>query len=217
MKIETIASLSMNEYKKKKSVGKLIVFCGIDGSGKSSHSRRLRQRLADQEINSKRMRLVTSGSSFFKQLDDAKYHMPRQTFCDVIAFHRFNMIKTKLQKELMQADFVICDRYLFSDYAYTKAHGCEPSFALKLIELAHVPDLVFLCDVSPQEAMKRIACRKKIWQFQENLELLSSANKVYKELVQEFGLITIDTQKPITQIEEFIWQVMCRRFEIRSL
>ena len=98
---------------------------------------------------------------------------------------------------------VLCDRYLFTDIAYTIGYQCDPTNIKLLLELAPKPDLVLLFDVNPEVALERISKRgKKIWKRQENLQLLTPTRLAYLDLAKEMGFKVIDSHCSLHETQE---------------
>ncbi|WP_432409122.1 dTMP kinase [Wukongibacter sp. M2B1] len=174
--------------------GKLITFCGIDGSGKSTHISMVYNYLKSINKKVKTTTLVTRNSKFFRILEPDLDVFPRQFNCDLIAFQRYMAIETKLKQELKEYDVILNNRYLYTDWAYTRGFDKSTDLISLLIDKVPTPDVVLLFDIEPEIAMNRIEKRQKEkWEFQENLRLLTETRNAYLKLAKERNFKIIDT------------------------
>jgi dTMP kinase len=174
---------------------RLVCFCGIDGSGKSTQLRMAQRWLATAGHRTHRSVLLTRKGEFFKTLEPVMDMIPAQLMSDLFAFERYRVAqhRTRAAIEAGDLDFLLCDRYLYTDWAYTIADGCDPAVARTLISQAPQPDLVLIFDVPVDLALQRIHARdKEPWERQENAQFLTRARDAYLELATECGFPVID-------------------------
>jgi len=132
--------------------GRLVCFCGIDGSGKSTHLRLIRQTLKARGYSVKAIRLITRRGAFFRCLEPLIGQIPDQLYCDIFVFQRHLKALTRLRRELMSYDSVLCDRYLLCDQAYTIGYGCKTDTINLMVKRVPQPDLILLFDVPAEIA-----------------------------------------------------------------
>jgi len=140
---------------------KLIVFEGIDGVGKSTLSKMLKNKLnkigipavkyEDFEDRRQEYNLIKSfikkeapiNSSLFFYLSSAIY-------------------KSKKIENLLKKHWVICDRYIYSTIAYHKIRGADMSLISKLSKFPIIfPDFLFLIKTKESIRIKRIKTRRE--------------------------------------------------------
>lgn len=183
-----------------KMEGKLICFCGIDGSGKSTHIEEINKQLKFDGYKTKMSTLVTRNGLLFKTINPILNDMNNQTYCDLIAFERYKAIKRRLLYEMKSFDIVLNNRFLYTDLAYTRGYAQNTDFIEALIELSPKPDLVLLFDVDSKIAMDRIKRRDKpIFDKQENITQLTRTRNAYIGMAQEFKFQIIDTSEPFLE------------------
>jgi dTMP kinase len=139
--------------------------------------------------------LLTRKGEFFKTLEPVMYMIPAQLMSDLFAFERYRVAqhRTRTALEGGELDFLLCDRYLYTDWAYTIADGCDPAVARTLIAQAPQPDLVLIFDVPVELALQRINARdKEPWERQENAQVLTRARDAYLQIAAECGFPVID-------------------------
>ncbi len=141
--------------------GVLIVFEGIDGAGKSTQAKRLRQRLVEagyETVFSKEPTNGTWGKKIQGVIKEGRDALtPEQELEWFIKDRKEHVIGTILPA-LEARKIVVLDRYYFSTIAYQGALGLDPKeIEQKNKAFAPPPDLLFLVDISPQEGLRRIA------------------------------------------------------------
>lgn len=143
--------------------GLLIVFEGIDGSGKTTQARRLLRRLRRRGRLAVFFREPTRGRwgreirRLARRADSAT---PRQELELFVRDRRENVAKN-LGPALAAGKVVVLDRYYFSTIAYQGAKGLDPGRIRRLNEsFAIPPDLVVVLDVDASAGLARIAGRK---------------------------------------------------------
>ena len=159
-------------YKKKPL---LIIFEGIEGSGKSYQSRRLLKKLKKIKIPVILTREPGGTSSAEKIRDvilkdyfhpDSKEKFDKYTDTLLYLASRNEHIKNKLLPSLNKKKIVICDRFIDSTFAY-QVYG--KGVSKKLIQSVHKyilkdvkPDLTFVLKIKISKALKRLKQRKKM-------------------------------------------------------
>lgn len=166
----------------------LIVFEGIDGSGKGSQVRMLvayfrqhgmRYRL--HKYPTRRAELALSHLSGEKDVEPLKL---AEMFADDILADR-----EKMKKELEAGFAVVCDRYLHSTLAYQGAKSDYASVkALVEKKKPLTPDAVFLLDIEAEKAAERKYAQKKPDRFESDIEYLGKVRRNYIKMEREHFL-----------------------------
>ena len=157
---------------KKKSL--LIIFEGIEGSGKSYQSKKLFKKIKKKRIpviltrepggtrSAETIRDVILKDYFHP---DSKEKFDKYTDTLLYLAARNEHIKNKLLPSLKKRKIVICDRFIDSTYAY-QVHG--KGVSRKLIQSVHKhilrnikPDLTIILKIKISKALKRLKQRKK--------------------------------------------------------
>ena len=157
-------------YKKKSF---FIVFEGIEGSGKSYHSKKLYNRIKRKGIKAILTREPggTKSAEEIRKiiLKDYFYKNPKDQFdsyTDTLLYlaSRNEHIRNKIKPELLKKKIVICDRFVDSTIAYqVYGKGVKQSFidSIQKYILGKIkPDLTILLTVSRKKAVKRLNKRK---------------------------------------------------------
>ena len=182
-----------------------IVFEGIDGCGKSKHTRRLSEWLAA------RGRQVTvtaepTESEAGKALRRALAGEEVRTPAEMAALFTLDRIghNREIEKALAAGQDVICDRYYYSslayqgsltDYDWVKAMNCNCP------EIRH-PDLCIFLDVPPATALERISKRegtREIYEKEASLTLFRSTFLAVFDSLPD-PVVKINTADPADEV-----------------
>lgn len=182
----------------------LIVFEGIDGSGKNTQIGKLLQFFRQNKICCRLHKYPTKkAKAVFAHLKGKK-DVRAEKLADVFA-DDIMMEQAKLKRELSSGFVVICDRYLHSTLAYQgakigygKVRGMlEPKHALS-------PDLVLLLDIDAEEGAKRKACHKKPDRFEKDVKYLGEVRKNYLREAKEsflcYRFAVVDGSRPSEEV-----------------
>lgn len=194
--------------------GALIVFEGIDGSGKSTQLLHLKDHLeatgkkvfvtrepSDGPIGSMVRKALLTDTSF----DEA-------TLALLFAADRLDHIKT-IEAHLAQGEIVLCDRYLLSSLAYNSQH-LTLEWVLNLNKEADArlhPTVTLLYDLPEQEAMARIEQRGEVAERYETLHQLYQIRQIYLMLAQvrtDDNVIVIGANQNEDAIHAETWEVL---------
>ena len=107
----------------------------------------------------------------------------------LVAADRCEHLAQVVRPALQRGDWVICDRYIDSTYAY-QCGGREHSEKdiLDIIRLTDAvePDMTFLLDMSPDEGLKRAKARADLDRFEnEKLSFHHRVREAYLKTAQE--------------------------------
>ncbi len=137
--------------------GKLVVFEGIDGSGKSTQAKLLRDRL--REIGSPAVRCseLENGSPLGQILGPIiRQRLDPLEEALLFAAARHSLTSQIIKPFLEHGSIVICDRYKASGISYSVfGRGLDRKFVESLLP-SLVPDLVVYLYISPAVASKRV-------------------------------------------------------------
>lgn len=167
----------------KRRRGLLIVFEGIDGSGKTTQARRLLRRLRRRGRRAVFFREPTRGRwgrEIRRLARRADSVTPRQELELFVRDRRENVAKN-LGPALAAGKDVVLDRYYFSTIAYQGAKGLDPARIRRLNEsFAIPPDLVVVLDVDASAGLARIAGRKTRDELFEREDYLARVARLFR-------------------------------------
>ncbi len=185
-------------------MAKFIVFEGIDGSGKSTHSKLFSEYLNQKSLNNIVTCEPTYGTigTIIRSVFTGKSHAEHATIANLFAADRFEHIMNNhdgLLQYLAKGQNVICDRYLLSSYAYQGS-----ILNLKWIQQINAineatlwPDITFYIDLNPEIAMQRILENRDSVELFETKEQLE---KVYAHYDLAINDLSPDQKKSIIKI-----------------
>ncbi len=146
--------------------GRLLVFEGGEGAGKSTQLRRLATRLAEAGVRHRTFR-EPGGTPAGDRIRDLLLHhdAPLVPAAEAALFvaSRAQLVATEVRPALERGEHVLLDRFLLSTYAY-QVHGrgldeSEVRAANRLATAGLVPDLTLLLSLTPVEGLARAVQR----------------------------------------------------------
>ena len=203
----------------KQERGRLIVFEGIDGAGKTTQIELLEARLraAGRQVyrTAEPTESVTGGL-----LRDALSGEHRRSVCELAAlftldriFHNVNPTNG-IEKMLGQGIDVICDRYYYSSMAY---QGSETDadwvrdMNLNCPEIRR-PDVCFFLDLTPEQSMERIRRGRVTYEIYETTERLTRVrdqfHRVLDSLRDRDRICVVDANRSVQEIHEEIYSLL---------
>lgn len=142
--------------------GILIVFEGIDGSGKSTQLRRTAAALRARGLDILETGEPTKGlwGRKIREMARTTDRVPRETELAWFIKDRREHMRDVVGPALAAGRVVLCDRSYFSTVAYQGARGFDPATLLadSQAEFGR-PDLVLFFDIDPEEGLARVAAR----------------------------------------------------------
>lgn len=142
--------------------GRLLVFEGIDGSGKTTQIARLAARLeaAGRRVVATREPYDCEPGRRIRAAARAGEPVAAEQELAWFRAQRALHVRDVIAPALAAGAVVLCDRYFVSTAAYQGARGLDPQAILAESEAAFpVPDLVVLLEVDPEEGRARVAAR----------------------------------------------------------
>ena len=187
--------------------GKLIVFEGIDGSGISTQIRLLETWLAGMKclVHYSRWEASELVREAVKRGKKQQLFTPT-TFSLLNATDFAHRYETRILPMLKAGFIVLCDRYVFTNFARDAVRGCDPAWLRELYEYAVKPDLTFYLDLPLHMALERVfESREQITWFEAGMDLGLSADlnesyrlyqgriqSRYMEMISEYSFVTAD-------------------------
>lgn len=148
--------------------GKFITFEGPEGGGKSTHVKELAERLkADgRKVLVTREPGGTRLAELIRALVREEVDDPPVTRSEVLLFlaARAQVVANVIKPALARGEWVICDRFADSTFAYQGyGRGIDVALLKDLNDFATeglLPDLTILLDVPPEVSRERLAVRQ---------------------------------------------------------
>lgn len=184
--------------------GTLIVFEGLDQSGKETQWRRLREHLERAGHRVEALAFPNYATAIAREIGRA-LHGEQEYPPDVLQLlfiaNRYEF-RSQIETWLAQDRIVVCDRYLASSVAYGEASGLDPAWLLDVQRHLPQPDLTILLDITPASALgrKRVARDR----FERDLELLERVRASYARLAADPTWVVIDSEGPVEAVEQAV-------------
>jgi len=146
---------------KTKKEGNLIVFEGIDGSGKTTQARFLVDHLQTNGIDTIFTEWAGSKNvgEYIKKMRKDKIEVVPKTFSLLHAADFAERLEEIINPALSSGKTVICDRYIYTAIARDTVLGVDEDYVKSIYALAPKPDLVFYFDIPPKMALERLMKR----------------------------------------------------------
>ena len=178
------------------SQGLLIVFEGLDQSGKQTQAERLKGEVERRGRASVLLDFPSYETHIGGEIE-AALRGARDYGPDVMQLlYVANRYEKKPQIDTLLATgaVVICDRYLASSVAYGEAHGLDAAWLREIQRHLPTPDLTILLDIAPETAAGRKTLNRD--RFERDLEMLSRVRESYRAQAQASRWLQLDGERP---------------------
>lgn len=180
--------------------GKLIVLEGIDGAGKSTIFKILKEKLAHKNIV---FSFEPTQGPYGKLLKDLlkEKRGDQETFLELFLKDRAQHVENLILPSLKEGKIVLLDRYYLSTVAYQGINFKELSPLLSKNEtFSPLPDLVIYLEIPVKLALERIQKRNKDTSLFEREDLLKKISENYEKILPLFNHIRIKSDKPLEDL-----------------
>lgn len=166
-----------------KPLGKLIVFEGIDGTGKSTQIKLLKSYLEARGVEVVQSYEPTHnkwGKILRNSAIDGR--LPIEDEVELFLKDRKQHVDELIIPSIKNGKWVLLDRYYLSMMAYQGARGLDVQEIRRANEaFAPQPDLVFWLDIPVEEAHRRIGDRGRL-DFFETEEMLTACRNIFASI-----------------------------------
>jgi len=205
--------------------GRFITFEGGEGTGKSTHSALLSDRLKTLGIDVILTREPggSTGAEAIRHVLMLGAAKPLGAEAEALLFAaaRDDHVRSTIEPALARAAWVICDRFMDSTRVYQGALGHVDAKLIRALERVTIgdlkPDLTFILDVPAELGLARASRRRgeaAVDRFEaESLATHQELREAYRLLaVAEPGrCIMIDATEPKTVVADLIWKTVNER------
>lgn len=180
--------------------GKLITFCGLDGSGKTTYITKLAQCLKIRGYSCVVTRQPTNEvrkSSIFRTYMDQEDHSQYEyrALSLYAASDRLQHTEKYIVPHLLKGDIVISDRYYYSCLANLRARGYkEDQWIYEIGSFLVQPDVAIFLDVNVEKAIYRVRSRASESDRYIDVPLQYRLRDEYLEIAESIGATVISTE-----------------------
>lgn len=175
--------------------GALIVFEGLDQSGKQTQAESL---CAWVTARGRACRLLSFpdyetaiGGEISKALHGARDYAADTLQLLYIA-NRYEK-RAAIEAALAEGTIVVCDRYLASSIAYGEAQALDPAWLADAQKFLPPPDLTIVLDIPPDTAVERKADGRD--RYERDLALLSRVRESYRRQAAQPGWLLLNGRR----------------------
>jgi dTMP kinase len=196
------------------SQGLFIVIEGIDGTGKSTQSKRLAEWFRSRGREVVLSREPTDGPWGKKLRESATTgRLSAEEELECFLNDRREHVEMSIKPALAEGKVVILDRYYFSTMAYQGARGFDPcEIRLRNEAFAPRPDLLLILDLSVESAHGRIGARGDTTNEFEQRDTLSCCREIFLSLRDEPFACVIDAEPSLNVVTADILSVVTAKF-----
>lgn len=196
------------------SQGIFIVVEGIDGTGKSTQSKRLAEWFRSRGREVVLSREPTDGPWGKKLRESATTgRLSAEEELECFLNDRREHVEMSIKPALAEGKVVILDRYYFSMMAYQGARGFDPAEIRRRNEVfAPQPDLLLILDLSVESAHGRIGARGDTANEFEQRDTLSRCREIFLSLRDEPFACVIDAEPSLNEVTADILSMVTAKF-----
>ena len=196
--------------------GIFIVIEGLDGSGKTTQTHLLAQKLSkNYPVNLTAEPSRGKIGTFIRQCclyEDRR--LPIEAEALLFAADRIEHLQNEIKPALDEGKIVVCDRYTYSSLAYQGSAGLSLDWIKTVNNRALQPDFAIFIDVPPEKVLERLQRKKSVM---ETLETQQKVREVYLKYVEKGELVSIDGNKPKDVVAEVLYAKVLELLRKRDL
>jgi dTMP kinase len=194
--------------------GVLIVFEGLDQSGKQTQAELLRDRLKADGRKARLLSFPDYGTSIGEEIARA-LQGEREYGPDVMQLlyiaNRYER-KPDLQRWLDGGLVLVCDRYIASSIAYGEAQGLDPAWLEDLQKFLPSPALTIMLDIAPETAVGRKSVDRD--RYERDLAMQTRVRESYRRQASQQNWLRLDGERPKDAIAADVFTAVGSRLSL---
>ena len=190
-------------------IGVLVNLEGIDGCGKSTQSKLLREKLegeGEKVIILKEPTKRPHGQKLWDVLH-GKRKASNEEILELFVLDRKQHVEEKIQPALDDGTVVLMDRYYYSSMAYQVAGGIDVEDIREKHVFAPRPDVVLIFDLPVSVALERVKGHSDADEFEKE-EHLEKVREAYLDLENDPLVRIVDATGTPEEIFEDVWRLV---------
>lgn len=184
-----------------------IVFEGVDNSGKTTQTQIIKETL-EKEYKVEKFSFPVKTTRIGKEIDAflrGEVNYSPYVISLLFSANRWEH-KDILEEKIKNNDFLIMDRYYYSNVAYWSVRGLDENWLLNLDKGLPEPDIVFYLDIDYEDVVKR---RKEEFDIiEKNGRLLKETINYYRQFAKKHNWIFINARKDVAQVSKEILEII---------
>ena len=189
----------------------LIVFEGLDQSGKQTQAEMLRDRLKQDGRKARLVSFPDYGTSIGEEIARA-LQGERDYGPDVMQLlyvaNRYER-KPDLQCWLDGGLTLVCDRYLASTIAYGEAQGLDPAWLAEIQRFLPPASLTIMLEIAPETAVQRKAVDRD--RYERDLAMQERVRESYRRQAAAGGWVVINGERSKDQVAADVFTAVASR------
>ena len=191
--------------------GHLIVFEGLDQSGKQTQAELLRDHLKEQGHKSRLVSFPDYGTSIGEEIARALSN-ERDYGPDVMQLlyvaNRYEK-KPELLRWLEGGLILVSDRYTASSVAYGEALGLDPAWLSEIQKFLPAAAITIMLDIAPETAVTRKSVDRD--RYERDLAMQGRVRESYRRQATEQGWIVLEGERSKDAIAADVFSAVTSR------
>ena len=190
-------------------IGVLVNLEGIDGCGKSTQSKLLREKLEEKGEKVLILKEPTKRPHGQKLWDvlHGKRKASNEEILELFVLDRKQHVEEKIQPALDDGTVILMDRYYYSSMAYQVAGGIDVEEIREKHVFAPRPDVVLIFDLPVSVALERVKGHSDADEFEKD-EHLEKVREAYLDLENDPLVRIVDATGTPEEIFEDVWRLV---------
>ena len=190
-------------------IGVLVNLEGIDGCGKSTQSKLLREKLEEKGEKVLILKEPTKRPHGQKLWDvlHGKRKATNEEILELFVLDRIQHVEEKIQPALDDGTVILMDRYYYSSMAYQVAGGIDVEEIREKHVFAPKPDVVLIFDLPVSVALERVKGHSDADEFEKE-EHLEKVREAYLDLENDPLVRIVDATGTPEEIFGNVWRLV---------